>query len=271
MKQYMTEEIYDYFEQLCFFADYQPKNEINTSNLDGENGIIFGNKESETYLESFRTEYGLDKFVSGNEVETVCRMARWVFEILLHSKYVEGTIDYVDSKDMIRKSRDDRIDLNCYCHAYILRDALQSVGIISRLIYCLPISCDYYANHVVVEFFCRCQNRWILVDPTYNVFFTDKDGTLLNIVQFRRKIIDQEDICVKNNSRFVFENRSDEEILLTYIKMMMPILVVLQYESICRHNIHHYRLIPDKYLLSYQQIKQDSISYIHSCESLYHR
>lgn len=265
----MIDESYNYFEQLKYFAAYCDDSIDDMGKFDGCNEILFDNLQIDSYLHDFRLKYSLNRFMTDNEEEIVFRIVRWVFEILLHTDYAADMIDYNNSKDMITKSRNDKVKLNCYCHAYILRDALQSVGIITRIVYCLPINCDYFGNHVVVEYFSNSQNKWILVDPTYNVFFADHKGNLLNIVELRKKVISCEEIVIVDNNRFTFKNKHKGIELCDYLKMIIPILIVLQYESVSGHCIHHYRLLPCRYLVPVQEIEIDSISYIHSYKSLY--
>lgn len=265
----MGSESYNFFDQLCFFADYCNTNSAATLSLNERCGIAFEKIEDDVYLSDFRNRYHLNKYVKDTDEDTVRHILRWVFEILLNHVYVENTICYTSSTDMIQNARQNRINLNCYCHAYVLRDALQSVGIVARLIYCLPINCDYFGNHVVVEFFDQCKKRWILIDPTYNILFSDCSGNLLNLIAFRKRIINKEDIAIIDNNRFFALNKNDDKLFLGYLEMIVPLLIVLQYESVSKKRIKQYRLIPEKYMLPQQQINGD-ITYLNSYDNLYH-
>lgn len=264
----MGSKSYDFFDQLRFFAGYYNTNSSDTLRLNGQCGIPFENIEDDVYLNDFRKRYCLDKYVKDTDEDTVRYILRWVFEILLHHSYIENTIHYTSSMDMIQKARQSRINLNCYCHAYVLRDALQSVGIAARLIYCLPINCDYFGNHVVVEFFDRRKRQWILVDPTYNIMFSDCGGNLLNLIAFRNEIITHRDVVIIDNNRFSTLNRNRDELFLEYLNMIVPLLIVLQYESVSQKKIKYYRLIPEKYMLPQQQFNGD-IVYLNSYDNLY--
>ena len=264
----MKTKQWDYLAQLQLFANYRARDQ--ETDCDNCKPIQFCQYESNNYLNSFRNKYGLDRFITGNDDQTARGIMRWVFEVLLHSNYAENTIQYDDSNDMIAKSKKSRVTLNCYCHAYILRDALQSAGIVSRLVYCLPLNCDFLGNHVVVEYYSNNLKQWVLADPTYNINLVDDHGGLLDLVTFRKRIINQELIFIVDNNRFVENNnRSRNQTLAGYINMMVPILVVLQYESTVGYHIHNYRLIPDKYLIPSQQINTESMSYIYSFAPLY--
>lgn len=265
----MGSESYNFFDQLCFFADYCNTNSAETLSLNEQCGIAFENIEDDMYLNDFRNRYRLNKYVKNTDEDTVRNILRWVFEMLLNHVYVENTISYTSSTDMIQNARQNRINLNCYCHAYILRDALQCVGIVARLIYCLPLNCDYFGNHVVVEFFDRCKKQWIMVDPTYNILFSDCSGNLLNLISFRKKIIKQEDIVIIDNNRFSALTKNSDELFLRYLEMIVPLLIVLQYESVSEKRIKYYRLIPEKYMLPQQQINGD-ITYLNSYNNLYY-
>ena len=259
----------DYIDQLRYFSEY--RNHVNClkNKKEYEAEIGFEKFEEDLYLDGFKKDYKLERFVSKNEEKTTRNIVRWVYEKMLFSKYQEGTINYKNSTDMLIYAKNNKVKLNCFCHAYILRDALQSVGIMTRMVYCLPINCEYFCNHVVVEYKDNSRCRWVLVDPTYNVFFSDDEGNLLNLIEFRQSIIRGEKIKLINNNRFRKEGEMTENDTIAYMNMIVPALVVLQYESVHAGCTSCCRLISDKYLLPNPQMCTDEIRYTYYCDDLY--
>ena len=256
-----------YFEQLCYYSDYYEKNDYPPRDY-----LFFGQHNADQYLTHFTQKYNLSRYITNNQDTTVANLLRWTYEVLLHQDYVENTVLYANSLDMIEFSKANKVTLNCYCHAYIFRDALQSVNISARLVYCLPINCSFKGNHVVVEYYNNVEDRWILADPTYNIFISDQNNRFLSLLEFRNNIISRKIIGIIDNNRFSKIQISTVDYSLTtnsYISMMIPLLVVLQYENITAHGITQYRLIPKRYLLPKVSLTEDNISYVHSYTLLY--
>ncbi len=79
------------------------------------------------------------------------------------------------------------IDGTCGTFANALLQALSKVNIVSRLV-CLgskrfELGEELGDTHALVEVFDRSSERWVLVDPTFNVQFVDDDGKSLGIAE----------------------------------------------------------------------------------------
>ncbi|MGZ9583013.1 transglutaminase-like domain-containing protein [Paenibacillus marinisediminis] len=74
--------------------------------------------------------------------------------------------------------------LFCTYQAIVLNEALLSIGIKSRLLWCFPYEFDSDC-HVGVTVYLPEINDWIFFDPTFNTFFHDQDGIPLSIVKVR--------------------------------------------------------------------------------------
>lgn len=260
---------YGYYEQLLHYAEYD-----SIENADHRSCEIptFGQSASTSYLSRFHDRYNLERFTSPHESTLINNLLRWTYEVLLQPSYIENTISYSNSIDIIETAKKQKKCLNCYCHAYVLRDALQCFNIKSRIVYCLPINCDYFGNHVVVEYFSLQDNCWVLLDPTYNLILTDDEGHKLNLLTLRQSIINCKPVSTISSHRF--EKISKDSVplrdrLASYINMMVPIMVVLQYENIGVGGSLEYRLIPKHYLLPKQSVSVDNIVYISDYKLLY--
>lgn len=260
---------YRYYEQLLYYAEYDSTENDHYSCC---NVPVFGQSASTSYLSIFRDRYNLERFSSLNESILINNLLCWTYEVLLQTSYIENTISYSNSIDLIETSKKEKKCLNCYCHAYVLRDALQCFNIKSRIVYCLPINCDYYGNHVVVEYFSLQDNCWVLLDPTYNLILTDDAGHKLNLLTLRQSIIDRKPVRMISSDRFRKIGNDSvpaHDRLASYMNMMIPIMIVLQYENIGVDGYLEYRLIPKNYLLPKQSVIVDNTIYISDYTLLY--
>ena len=260
---------YGYYEQLLYYAEYDSTENDNNSYCKIP---VFGQSASTSYLSIFRDKYNLERFFSPYESILINNLLCWTYEVLLQPLYIENTISFSNSIDLIETAKKEKKCLNCYCHAYVLRDALQCFNIKSRIVYCLPINCDYYGNHVVVEYFSLQNNCWVLLDPTYNLILTDDAGHMLNLLTLRQNIINSNPVRMISIDRFgkiSNNNVPAHDRLAGYINMMIPIMVVLQYENIDDDGYLEYRLIPKRYLLPKQSVVVDNTIYISDSKLLY--
>ncbi|MBQ8392454.1 MAG: transglutaminase domain-containing protein [Clostridia bacterium] len=249
-----------FLKQLKFYSNYE---------TDKRNHIIkplkFTCEDNKEYYAEFRVKYKLDRFINANDDEdTVKKILRWTYEILLHSTYYENTINYKSSIDIIEFSRANKLCLNCYCHSYVLKDALCSVGITARLVYCMPINGDYYGNHVIVEYYSKNHQKWIFVDPTYNVLFTNKRGVPVSLLEFRENIIkNRKNLIVINNRIQPFSSEiKRRELYRGYCEDIIPLLVMLQYERITEESeVEYIRLVAVNYCIKNKEKKIDNYIY----------
>lgn len=266
---YYMEEIH---RQLMYYGEYKSSDQSDEMHSHKMVSICFHQYETNKYLKDFRVKYKLDRFILSDETSTVENILRWTYEVLLHNGLVCYTFSYENSMDIIEKAKKENITPNCYCHAYVLRDALNSIGIQARIIYCLPINCSYYGNHVVTEYYSEQFKKWILIDPTYCVCICGTENEKLNLVEFRNAIVKSENVTVICRNRFhqiSKEEAYNGEITQEYLKMIIPLLVVIQYENGSSHSISEYRLIPANYLLPSSTMGEDGITYLYDVNALY--
>ncbi len=73
--------------------------------------------------------------------------------------------------------------INCRYKAILLTDLLIAHGIMAY-----PIALEdgnHWGGHFVVHVFCPDENKWVVLDPSFNCCFQDKSNTVLNIFELR--------------------------------------------------------------------------------------
>lgn len=200
------------------------------------------------------------RFVNEDEFVTAKKLMNYVFEIMTHKRKEEDTLNNYDSMQYIMYARSKHVSLNCYTRSYILRDLLHSCGLPARMIYCLPLNCDYNGNHVVVEVYIERYKKWIMLDASYDLFFLSEDKTPLSLIEIKDSIEKERRITIFRNNRFEFYNNNqidDEE----YYDMITPLLKVLQYEN-NSGGIKYIRLVQRGYKLPFSNLEYEKKQWI---------
>ena len=73
--------------------------------------------------------------------------------------------------------------INCRYKAILLTDLLIAHGIMAY-----PIALEdekHWGSHFVVHVFCSDENKWVVLDPSFNCYFQDKSNIVLNIFELR--------------------------------------------------------------------------------------
>ena len=166
-----------------------------------------------------------------SEWETVKKSLRWVWEKLAFNDFYENTPDYDNLIQFIEFACKNKKSLNCYMRAIILLELLHNFDIPARLLYFLPLNFSYNGNHVTVEAYIKKMNKWVLIDPSYNVFFKNINNVLLSGVELRESVLNNEDVVICDNSRFKFSQRDIGKLNKNYFDMIIPLLGVLQFQG----------------------------------------
>ena len=75
--------------------------------------------------------------------------------------------------------------MNCYCLALVMTACIQALGIKARTVLLMPKEYDTGDNHVVTHVYLEEENRWIMVDPSWNGYFIGKDGAIMDVFELR--------------------------------------------------------------------------------------
>ena len=186
---------------------------------------------------------------------------QWIYD---NSKYDGGSSLRPTTSDKIINhsfGKGEAGAINCANKAILLSDALISIGIfampvaISNIIL-NPESKIYLSghSHVVVHVFIAEKNKWIVLDPSFNTYIVDKDGTPLNLIEISN--------LHRNNEKLYSKKNGSDELMDNGLTCL---LLGLLYIQIWRGNdyIHRagkfgwstaYWLLAEKYLIQVQHL-----------------
>lgn len=261
-----------------FFTSYQQSlNEIYVM----ESGIIYNDlsfRAGEDYIINYdfsNDEYGklTEKYrlseIAGNGSEFV-RAKNLMNEFsgrLYHESYYDNHVP-MNALDLLEYSLDNKKQgINCRNKAQILNEMCLALGIYSRKVWIIPNSIYDIDCHVVNEVWDTSYNKWIMLDITNNMYWTDENKIPLSVLEIRTKIAKQE-FCTPvyasdslQNLQLSFEN--NYSVFLYIAKNMVYMKYCSNYTS--GESEDFYFLIPEnidsdyEYLISEKAVNQSPI------------
>lgn len=121
-----------------------------------------------------------------------------------------------DTISLYEYSENNNNMLNCRGLAIVLTDVCLAYGFKARNITCVQKEHKFLDAHVVVIAFSVQYNKWIFLDPTYNLIIYDKKNIPLSLEEIRKKVIDKEPLFANEGANFHGVKLS----LNTYLKTM---------------------------------------------------
>jgi len=138
-------------------------------------------------LVELRNSYSLCEVAGeGDTWDRAMRLSSWTFDQLF---CVGPNISPEPPNSLNILAHRQQGSLYCYYKAIVLNEALLSIGIPSRLLWCYPHRFELDC-HVVVILYVAELAGWVLLDPTFNTYFHDDDGTPLSVLEIRSRYRD---------------------------------------------------------------------------------
>jgi len=94
--------------------------------------------------------------------------------------------------------------VNCYSLSVILSEMCLSVGIQARALWLYPANPNDGDNHVVVMAWAPERNKWIMLDPSFNAYFSDEAGNVLSPMEARETIAQGSKLKLNQDSKISY-------------------------------------------------------------------
>ena len=114
--------------------------------------------------------------------------------------------------------------LNCQSLSLALTECLLAVGVKARTIYIMPFSPYDLDNHVVCEAWVENLDKWIMVDPSYNLYALH-EGICLNILELRSLLANQMDISFNDRANYNNTPINKERMTSYYAKNLFRFVI----------------------------------------------
>lgn len=140
-----------------------------------------------------REQYDIEKIAGdGGEFEMARNLMNEFSGRLTHESSYDNHIP-MNALDLLEYSLDNkRQGINCRSKAQILNEMCLALGIYSRKVWIMPASVYDGDCHVVNEVWDSERGKWVMLDITNNMYWVDREGAPLSVLEVRDRIARQE-------------------------------------------------------------------------------
>jgi len=94
-----------------------------------------------------------------------------------------------------------RKGINCRSLSIVLSEMCLSVGIQARALWLMPYNPKDIDNHVVVMAYIPEKEKWIMVDPSWNVYFMDEEDEILSPMEVRERMVNGKVLRINKDAK----------------------------------------------------------------------
>jgi hypothetical protein len=165
--------------------------------------IQFEYDYSHPKLAELKEKYGLaDIAGSGDAQSRAINLLDWLCKGTTH----KGNYDNRGDKNALALleytyGKGQGNGVNCAALSVILSEMCLSVGIQARALWLYPASPNDGDNHVVVMAWMPEKGKWIMLDPSFNAYFSDPEGNVLSPEEARSMIAQGTEMKLNKGSK----------------------------------------------------------------------
>lgn len=191
--------------------------------VDGDNDIRFSCDTKHPKLIQLKSDYSIEAIAGdGDELSKAINLLKWVSTSMYHKGDYAGSVP-PDSLSLLQYAykQGSTCGINCVALSTILTDCLLAIGLQARKVYIMPCSPYDGDNHVVTHVYLNTLHKWIMLDPTFNAYFTNERGEYLSLLDIRHYLADQEPIFFNDEAKYndeVWTAQSAQESIEYYAK-----------------------------------------------------
>jgi len=175
-----------------------------------------------TYLASndrnlvrIREYFNLDSIAGyGNEICKIKNLLHWAHNVVRHDGRSMNP-QLKNAIDLVKVCQKENRGINCRMIAVMLNECYLAMGFKSRYVTCLP---KKYIDdcHVINMVYSKTLDKWIWIDPTFNVYITDEKGTMLGIAEVRERLISGAPLRINEDANWNNKKKETKEHYLDY-------------------------------------------------------
>ena len=197
-------------------------------------------------------KYNLDELTKGkNDVETAITLMHWFCG---HYRHGDIGLARTSTPQAIMKFADEHGGkTNCRGLAIALAQLIRAYNIKAFHITCLPYEEPCGDCHVIVCVYCKSLNKYIMLDPSANLYLKNKNGEMIGVEELRDILIGGEEL-IQNENSTNWGNDEKMDNLNEYRDYMAKNLIRIERYNISGYGIDFINkdgrtiLIPKKYM-----------------------
>lgn len=153
---------------------------------------------TDTNLIKLRERFNLEEIAGkGDEISKIINLMKWVHNVVGHDGSSINPYPR-NAFNLIKICHEENRGVNCRMLAIILNEVYLSMGYKSRFVTCMPEEKNFSDCHVINSVYSTFLNKWIYMDPTFQVYLKDEYGNLLSIQEVRERLINNKPLIVNS-------------------------------------------------------------------------
>lgn len=185
----------DYIYMLQKGGEYQTTNTI---------GLPLFTYEEATNrrLMDVKSLFNLDSIAGqGDEISQIINLMTWLHNTIRHDGGNWALCEF-DVIDFYNYHKATGKGVNCRALSIALNECYLAMGFKSRYITCMPKREDDPDCHVINCVYSNTLKKWLWMDPTFNAYIKDENGTLLSIEEVRERLINGKTLILNDDANW---------------------------------------------------------------------
>ena len=170
---------------------------------------------NDSNLVMLRQHYNLDSIAgAGDELSKIKNLLHWVHETVRHDGSSSNP-QVKNTRAMIELCRKENRGVNCRMMAQMLAEVYLAMGFKARFVTCMPR--DFINDcHVITTVYSCTLNKWLWVDPTFDAYVTDENGTMLSIAEVRTRLRKGQEVRLNDYANWNHQSKQTKEHYIDY-------------------------------------------------------
>ena len=161
-------------------------------------------------LVRLREHFKLDSVAgAGDEISKIKNLLHWVHDIVRH----DGSSNNPEVKNtiaMVELCQKENRGVNCRMMAQMLTEVYLAMGFKARFVTCLPK--DFVSDcHVITTVYSNTLDKWLWVDPTFDAYVMDENGTMLSIAEVREYLRTDKPLQINDYANWNHKSQQTKE------------------------------------------------------------
>ncbi len=179
--------------------------------------FIYQPKESMN-LRMVRDYFKLDSVAGqGDELSKIINLMHFAHDNIRHDGSNRAFAE-MDAIDLYNYYKTTGKGVNCRQLAISLCEMYLSMDIPARYVTCMPADSLDFECHVINTVWSSQLQKWLYIDPTFDAWVMDENGTLLSIAEVRERLINDQPLVLCETANWNHESpQTKEDYLETYM------------------------------------------------------
>lgn len=167
--------------------------------------FTYANNDRENMQDIIST-HNLDTVVDGkNDINTAIALMGWLCKRYKHGN-PSSNFPASDTPQAIMESADkNNMHGNCRMLSVILAHLLRAYGIKAYHVTCMPYEYPFDDCHVVVNAYIASLAKWIMLDPSSNLYLKNSIGEIIDVAEFRTHLIAGDTLTMSTHHTYTAE------------------------------------------------------------------